>query len=120
MSYPTFSIDNGVGITDITGDIQIGVGVNGLSITSGLLTTPTTTVINQSGFTTGLNNFPFGALYNLNQALEALEPAPNTTTVQFNNSILLEDPSVPTDSLTLDTNSITSLTRLAISFIVIF
>jgi len=112
MSYPTFSIDNGVGITDITGDIQIGVGVNGLSITSGLLTTPTTTVINPNGFTTGVNNFPFGALYNLNQALEALEPAPNTTTVQFNNSILLQDPAVLTDSLTLNPTSITALTNL--------
>jgi hypothetical protein len=113
MSYPTYSIDNGVGITDITGDIQIGVGVNGLSITSGLLTTPSTTVINQSGFTTGANNFPFNALYQLNQALEALEPAPNTTTVQFNNSILLQDPLVPTDGITINNNSITALTSLS-------
>jgi hypothetical protein len=112
MSYPTYSTDNGVGITDITGDTQIGVGINGLVLTTGLLTTPTTTTINPSGFTTGLNNLPFGALYNLNQALQALEPAPNATTVQFNNSILLQDPSVPTDGITINNNSITSLTSL--------
>lgn len=115
MSYPTFSLDNGVGITDITGDIQIGVGINGLSITSGILSTPSTTVINQSGFTTGVNNFPFNALYQLNQALEALEPAPNITTVQYNNTILLQDPLVLTTSLTLDPTSITSLTDLTLT-----
>jgi hypothetical protein len=115
MSYPTFSTDNGVGITDITGDIQIGVGINGLSITSGILSTPSTTVINQSGFTTGVNNFPFNALYQLNQALQALEVAPNATTVQYNNTILLQDPAVLTTSLTLDPTSIIALTDLTLN-----
>jgi len=47
------------------------------------------TVISQTGFSTGINTLPFQALYNLNQALQALDPAPNATTVQFNDSILL-------------------------------
>lgn len=112
MSYPTYSTNNGVGITDPTGDIQIGVGINGLILTTGLLTTPTTTTINPSGFTTGANNFPFNALYQLNQALQALEPAPSSTVVQFNNTILLQDPLVPTDALGLTPTSISSLSNL--------
>jgi hypothetical protein len=73
------------------------------------------TIISQTGFSTGVNTLPFQALYNLNQALQALEPAPNATTVQFNNSILLQDPAVLTTSLTLDPSSITALDALTIS-----
>jgi hypothetical protein len=54
-------------------------------------------------------------LQTLDQALQALEPAPNATTVQFNNSILLQDPLVLTTSLTLDPSSITSLDALTLT-----
>lgn len=47
------------------------------------------TVISQTGFSTGVNTLPFQALYNLNQALQALEPAPNATTVRFNDAVLV-------------------------------
>lgn len=57
-------------------------------------------------------NIVLGGLTALEQALQAIEPAPNATTVQFNNSILLQDPSFLTEGLTLNPTSITSLTSL--------
>ena len=57
-------------------------------------------------------NIVLAGLTALEQALEAIEPAPNATTVQFNNSILLQNPSFLTEGLTLNPTSITSLTSL--------
>jgi hypothetical protein len=51
-------------------------------------------------------------LTTLDQALQALEPAPNATTVQFNTDILLQDPLVVTDGLTLNPTSITAISSL--------
>jgi len=51
-------------------------------------------------------------LQTLDQALQALEPAPNATTVQFDNTILLQDPLVITDGLTLTPTSITATSSL--------
>ena len=48
-----------------------------------------------------------GVLTTLDQALQALEPAPNATTVQFNNTILLQDPLVPTETATMTAQQIT-------------
>ena len=47
-----------------------------------------------SNIQTQINNINtvIGGLTALEQALQAIEPAPNATTVQFNNSILLADP----------------------------
>lgn len=45
-----------------------------------------------------------GVLSNLDQALQALEPAPNATTVQFNDTIILTDGSTNTN--TINNNSI--------------
>ena len=60
-------------------------------------------------------NIVLTGLTALEQALQAIEPAPNATTVQFNNSILLQDPAVLTTSLTLDPSSITALEALTIT-----
>lgn len=43
-------------------------------------------------------------LTQLDQALQALEPAPNATTVQFNNAVFIQDPTVLTQSATLEKN----------------
>ena len=46
-------------------------------------------------------------LTQLDQALQALEPAPAATTVQFNNTILLEDPAFPAENATLTPSALT-------------
>jgi len=53
-----------------------------------------------------------GVLTTLDQALQALEPAPSSTVVQFNNAILLQDPLVLTDGLGLTPTAISSLSSL--------
>lgn len=63
------------------------------------------TVISQTGFTTGVNTLPFQALYNLNQALQALEPAPNANTLELNDTILLNN---GTTTNSINSSSITT------------
>ena len=43
-------------------------------------------------------------LTTLDQALQALQPAPNATTVQFNDTVFIQDPAVLTQSATLEKN----------------
>jgi hypothetical protein len=55
-----------------------------------------------SGVPPTTQSLPFSALYNLDQALQALQPAPNATTVKFNDTILLDDLSGNTLSISID------------------
>ena len=91
MSYPTYSTNNGVGITDPTGDKEIGVGINGLVLTTGLLTTPTTTIISPSGFDTGGQQVSFTNLYNLKQATPALRIPATSNVYVVNNTYEAND-----------------------------
>lgn len=92
MSYPTYSTNNGVGCESATGDVKIGVGSGGLTVEYDILTTPKTFHISPLGvewtdgsatYTTGL-----GRLSAVQEALQAVELPPNSTTLEINNSLL--------------------------------
>jgi len=59
-----------------------------------------------SGVPPATSSLPFQALYNLNQALQALEPAPNATTVKFNDTVLV-DAGVVNQTTTINDGNIT-------------
>lgn len=95
-SYPTFSIDNGVGITNVAGDTKIGVGIEGLKIEYDLDTSePKSFTINKYGinFQDAINNFTTlpGRLAAVGQAFQSVELPPNDTTLKINNTVLVTD-----------------------------
>ncbi|NBU05618.1 MAG: hypothetical protein EBT39_04640 [Sphingobacteriia bacterium] len=64
---------------------------------------PNYVIGNSSSITAQLSS----VLSTLDQALQALQPAPNATTVQFNNTILLEDPTFPLENATITPSTLT-------------
>ena len=104
MSYPTYSTDNGVGCESNTGDVRIGVGDQGLHIEYDILTSAKTFNITPAGifwtdgitpYTTGL-----GRLAAVQQAFQAVELPPNSTTLQLNNRAYLNN--LPTNNNVID------------------
>ena len=75
----------------------------------------TPTIINQQFIEKSGNQIPFSKLIQLNVALDALQPTPpNANTVWFDNTILLQDASMTSQSLTINPTSINSSGNITI------
>lgn len=70
--YPNYFIDNGVGVTNVSGDKKVGIGIDGVSFQKDILTTPITTILDGDGFDFAGEIVSWDNIYNLKQATPAL------------------------------------------------
>ena len=70
--YPNYFIDNGVGVTNVSGDKKVGIGIDGVSFQKDILTTPITTILDGDGFDFAGEIVSWDNIYNLKQATTTL------------------------------------------------